>query len=87
MSDLLLPGLELMLMGMGVVFVFLITLVFITSFMSRLVNQFYRPEPVTPTSTQNSATAPAASEPVSPQTLAIIREAIRQHRDRQKRSA
>ena len=81
MRDLLLPGDELMLVGMGVVFVFL--LVCVTSLMSRLVNHFYRPAPVTPA----AVSSPAAGEAVSAQTLAVIRDAIRQHRDRQKRSA
>ena len=82
MRDLLLPGVELMLVGMGVVFVFLIVLVLVTSTMSRLVNHFYRPAPVTPATTPS----PDTSEAVSAQTLTVIREAIRQHRDRQKRS-
>ena len=72
-----------MLVGMGVVVVFLILLVCVTSLMSRLVNHFYRPAPVTPA----AVSSPAAGEAVSAQTLAVIRDAIRQHRDRQKRSA
>lgn len=82
MRDLLVPGIELMLTGMGVVFVFLILLVFITGFMSYLVNRLYRPEPVVPAVANASPTVP---DDVSAETLAVIREAIRQHRDRQSR--
>ena len=69
-------GLNLMLFGMGVVFVFLSVLVFATTAMSRVV-QHYFPE------VENTATEPSkapASQAVSPQMVAIIQAAIDQHR-------
>lgn len=48
MSDLILEGLQLMLMGMGTVFVFLTILVIGTTFMSRLIMRMPGvPEPET----------------------------------------
>ena len=73
-------GLELMAFGMGTVFAFLTILVFITSFMSKLVTKL-TPEEV-------AAPAPAAA---GPQTQGvdlggrrIIKTAVKEHRARQK---
>lgn len=74
-AELLLEGVELMLFGMGIVFSFLVLLVFAIRLMSTLVARF-APEPA-PLVT----TAPALpSAPVAPDTLAAIQAAIRQHR-------
>ena len=78
MTDLLSQGGELMMMGMGAVFVFLILLVFVTSFMSSVVNRLFPEKPVI-------AVATAAATPESdPQLLAVIEQAIQQHRTRRK---
>lgn len=46
MSELLIEGLSLLLMGMGTVFVFLTVLVIGTTLMSRIINRFFgTPEP------------------------------------------
>jgi oxaloacetate decarboxylase gamma subunit len=83
MNALFEQGVELMLLGMGLVFSFLIALVVATTVMSRLVNRFF-PESEAPAAVP--APAPAGSaEPVSPRTAAIIREAIAQHRARRGR--
>lgn len=74
-AELLLEGVELMLFGMGIVFAFLILLVFAIRLMSALVTRF-APEPA-----PLAATTPALpSAPVDPDTLTAIQAAIRQHR-------
>lgn len=83
MSNLLDPlvgaGIELMLVGMGTVFLFLTLLVFVVKLMSALVSRFVTLETaVTPaTASQNnpSAAIPAAH-------IAAIAAAIDQHRNR-----
>lgn len=71
-------GLELMGFGMGVVFVFLTMLVFVTMAMSKLVNKF-APEPeVVP------APAAAPTTGVDPQLLKVLSAAVKEHRTRQK---
>tara|TARA_B100000676_G_scaffold307106_1_gene364800 strand:+ start:332 stop:610 length:279 start_codon:yes stop_codon:yes gene_type:complete len=79
MNTLMAQGLELMLVGMGVVFSFLIILVAVTSLMSVLVKRFGAapeviPAPVTP--------APAGDLP-SPAVIKAIEKAVRQHRQSQ----
>ena len=74
-AELLLEGVELMLFGMGIVFSFLILLVFAIRLMSAVVTRF-APEPIA----QPVATAALPSAPVDPDTLAAIQAAIRQHR-------
>lgn len=83
MDQLLSQGVELMLLGMGIVFSFLIVLVFTTAGMSALVNRFFpeTPEPAASAPRPSAGVDPAGD--ISPRTLAIIRDAIRQHRDRQ----
>lgn len=78
-------GLNLMLMGLGVVFAFLALLVGIVTLMSRLVVHL-APEQAPPVQARPMApVAPVApahggTSPVDATTLAVIREAIRQHR-------
>lgn len=80
MNPLLLQGVELMLVGMGVVFLFLFMLVGAVSLMSRLVARF-APEEVPPARPAAASPAPVPAA-VDARTLAVIREAIRQHRGR-----
>ncbi|MFN3714365.1 MAG: OadG family protein [Alcanivoracaceae bacterium] len=80
METLLEQGLELMLIGMGVVFSFLILLVVLTTLMSWVVNRFFpeaQPQPV-----PVPALTPAATGAVDSTTLRVIEDAIRQHRAR-----
>lgn len=73
-------GLELMIFGMGTVFVFLTMLVFVTGFMSKLVIK-YAPEPE-PVPAKPARKAPAQG--VDPQLLKVLSAAVKEHRARQK---
>jgi len=64
-SDLLIQGMELMLVGMGTVFVFLTVLVAATKIMSRVVRPF--------------VVVPGAQK-ASPEEVAVVAAAIAQHR-------
>ena len=71
-------GIDLMLFGMGMVFVFLALLVVCTVTMSKIVQTFFPEVESTPETVP--ATTPSATQNVDQKTLAIIKEAIRQHR-------
>ena len=78
LDPLVLAGLELMLVGMGTVFVFLTLLVFMVKLMSAMVARFFTIEdPDSASASQHSgaATIPAAH-------VAAISAAIDQHRNR-----
>ena len=70
-------GFDLMIFGMGAVCVFLTLLVFLTRLMSWFVNR-YIPEPVQLSPVEPVKSAPSA--PVDPKVLAVIQDAIHQHR-------
>ena len=69
-AELLEEGVELMLAGMGTVFVFLTTLVVATSLMSRIIGRF-QPEPAT------------ANPDAQDEEVAAVTAAIAHHRSRQ----
>ena len=73
-------GLELMIFGMGVVFVFLTMLVFVTGAMSSIVNKL-APEVEVPAATP--APAPQTTG-VDAQLLKVLSAAVKEHRARQK---
>ncbi|MEQ3722856.1 OadG family transporter subunit [Alcanivorax sp.] len=76
MNAMMAQGVELMLVGMGVVFVFLIVLVAVTTAMSALVRKFGR-EP------QASTAQPVPSLPQDlppPAIIKAIEKAVQQHR-------
>ena len=77
MQDTLLQqGLDITLFGMGIVFTFLLLLVFGTGIMSRVITRYFpEPEPV--------ASAPSRSTS-SGRLRAIAKAAIEQHRKRNK---
>lgn len=78
-QSLISQGLELMIFGMGVVFVFLTMLVYVTGFMSKLVNKL--------ASEQEVVAAPvrtAKPQGVDPQLLKVLSAAVKEHRARQK---
>lgn len=78
-QSLVTQGLELMVFGMGVVFVFLAMLVVVTNLMSKLVNKIApEAEPVA---------APVRAKPqqgADPQLLKVLSAAVKEHRARQK---
>ncbi len=80
-SDLLMEGVELMALGMGSVFIFLILLVFVTTLMSKFLSRFF-PEalPVPKPAAKPSAAAPA----IDSELMAVIGAAIKQHRSRRR---
>ncbi len=79
MNTLMAQGLELMLVGMGVVFSFLIILVAVTSLMSVLVKRFGQAPAVIPA----PATPASAGDLPSPAVIKAIEKAVRQHRQSQ----
>lgn len=79
MDPLMSQGLELMLVGMGVVFVFLIVLVGVTTLMSALLQRFGN-EPVAVVVTPAPVTRTAASDIPSAAVIKAIEQAVRQHR-------
>lgn len=82
-ESLLSQGLDLMVYGVGSVFVFLALLVLMTLAVSKLVVRFFpeAPAPVKPV--KLAPRKPA--DPVDPRTLEVIRGAIQQHRARHSR--
>lgn len=74
-------GLNLMLYGMGTVFVFLTLLVFATTLMSRVVNRLVTEEDDKSNSTTPTVKSTAATV-IKPQTLEAIKLAIKAHRSK-----
>ncbi len=72
-ESLIQQGVDMMLYGMGTVFIFLIVLVLAISLMSRLVAKFSPAAPLVPAET---------AEPVDALTAKIIQAAIAKHRAR-----
>ena len=79
-SSLIDQGMQLLTFGMGTVFVFLILLVVAVNLMALILRSCF-PDPVEP-ETQARAKKKAPIAAVDTKTLAIIQEAIRQHRDK-----
>ncbi|UYM16992.1 OadG family protein [Endozoicomonas euniceicola] len=79
-SGLLLEGVNLMLFGMGFVFLFLTALVGVTSTMSKVVNRFF-PDPL-PAAPAPKAAAPAATASGDTELVAAITAAIKMHRNK-----
>ena len=80
-QSLLEQGLELMIYGMGTVFVFLAVLVLVTTAMSMIVQRFF-PEPLAPVTP--STPVVAVSNNNNEQLIAIISAAVHKYRSRQK---
>ena len=80
-TDLLVKSVQLMAVGMGVVFAFLGLLIFITKFLSDVVIKFQgTPAPVT----HKASASPQARGEIAPQTVAAISAAIHQYRQSKK---
>ncbi len=80
-SSIIDQGFNLMLFGMGTVFVFLTILIFATSGMSKIITRYFPEKLVVATPKKKKAAALGASS-VAPATLKIIQAAIEQHRNR-----
>ena len=80
-SSLIEQGFNLMLFGMGTVFVFLTILIFATSSMSKFITRYFPEKAVAAPAPKKKAAAIGASS-VAPSTLKIIQAAIDQHRGR-----
>ena len=74
-------GADLMLNGMGTVFVFLTVLVIATTIMSSLITR-YLPEPEPIVTRQPKAKPVTAASVSDPRLLAVIKAAVDQHRDK-----
>ncbi len=84
MNELILQAVELMVVGMGFVFVFLTVLVGATTVMSKMVVRFEpAPPPVKPAAKKPATAKPAASN--DPQLIAVIAAAVAEYRSRQKK--
>ncbi len=81
-NDLLMEGVELMLIGLGSVYLFLTLLVYAIRGMSVLIARF-APEPTAPVaSVPSPRPQTTASADVSPDLIAAIQAAIHQHRNK-----
>ncbi len=78
-DDLVMEGLNLMLLGMGIVFTFLVILIFALLGMSRVASLFGVPEQA---ASERVATAPAASVPstADDELIAVIGAAVARFR-------
>ena len=76
-ETLLQQGVDLILLGMGTVFVFLTLLVIATTIMSAVIQRYFKAsEPEIP----GAAAPPAAGAASDPTLLAVIKAAVAQHR-------
>jgi len=78
MTELMASGVELMFVGMGIVFLFLTMLVIVINLMSSLVQRFF---PEAPASAVN---VPAAAIGTDKRTIAAITAAVHQYRSKHK---
>ena len=83
MNNLLWEGVNLMAIGMGAVFVFLVLLVFTTSIMSSLLSRYF-PEQELPVTSQAQTRSTQPTQVEDRQLMAVIAAAIHRHRTRQK---
>lgn len=76
-------GIELMLFGMGTVFIFLALLVFLTTTMSNVINKFFPEPPPTPRATPSAGGSAANQGGVANgQLVTVITAAIHRHREK-----
>lgn len=81
-SSLIDQGFNLMLFGMGTVFIFLTILIFATSSMSKIITRYFPEKVVAAPTARKKKSAALGATTVAPATLKIIQAAIEQHRNR-----
>ncbi|PCJ19014.1 MAG: hypothetical protein COB04_06450 [Gammaproteobacteria bacterium] len=84
MSDLILEGVNLMVVGITTVFGFLVLLIFAITVMSKVINTFFPEKPRLP---QPQSPAPGSNEPpkdTDGQLIAVISAAIQKYRAHRK---
>ena len=79
-SELMMEGVELMIFGMGSVFIFLILLVIITTLMSRVLGRYFPDALPAPKAAPRRKASPA----VDSELIAAIGAAVSQHRSRRR---
>ncbi|PWQ96493.1 OadG family protein [Leucothrix pacifica] len=80
-SSLIAQGFDLMLFGMGTVFVFLTLLIFATTAMSKAILRWF-PEKVVEAPAPRKKPAAVSGSAIAPATLNILQAAIDKHRKR-----
>jgi oxaloacetate decarboxylase gamma subunit len=85
-TSLLLEGINLLTLGMGFVFIFLIFLVFATRTMSYLIVRFAPPEAQTKTGNKKTPANKAKAKQNQGELLAVLTAAIHHHKAQQKLS-
>lgn len=80
-SSLIEQGFNLMLFGMGTVFIFLTILIFATGFMSKIIGKYF-PEQIVEAAPKKKKSAALGASSVAPATLKVIQAAIDKHRNR-----
>ncbi len=82
-SSIIERGLDLMMFGMGTVFVFLTVLIFATTAMSAVISKWF-PEKVVEAAAprKRASSSPSMGMAIAPATLNILQAAIDKHRNR-----
>lgn len=79
MTEMMNAGIELMLIGMGIVFTFLALLVVMVNFMTSVIQRYFPEAPVTETSPASASTSHTDAG-----VIAAISAAVHQHRNKNK---
>lgn len=80
-SSIIERGLDLMLFGMGTVFIFLTVLIFGTAAMSAVISRWF-PEKVIEAAAPKKRASTSPSMAIAPATLSILQAAVDKHRNR-----
>ena len=78
MNELIMSGVELMLVGMGIVYLFLTMLVVVINIMSKVVERFFPEAPA------NTLVVPTVSSGIDKSTIAAISAAVHTYRNKHK---
>ncbi|EGQ9395470.1 OadG family protein [Vibrio cholerae] len=85
-TSLFLEGINLLTLGMGFVFIFLIFLVYATRAMSQLIVRFAPPEVPAKTTNKKASANKAKANPNQGELLAVLTAAVHHHKTQQKLS-